>query len=394
MGRRVAAAELEGRLRLVRAQKGFSQGELASAAGLTRQTVSAIENGSYVPNTAVALRLAQALDCDVEDLFVLRESASGPTIELVSPPALHARRLVVAHIGGRWVGYPLMAGTEVQQGFVPADALVDPSGPPGRAHLLAPAEQLERTALLLGCDPSLGILSTHLGRRTSQARLLWLSSDSQRALDAVANGEAHVAGSHLHDPDIDDYNVVEARQALARTGGLLVAFARWEQGLVVPAGNPKGLKSVADLARPDVRLVNREVGAGSRAFLDELLARAGVPPAVVPGYDRVAHSHMAAASAVASGGADIAIALRATALALGLEFVPLGEVRFDFIIPRVHLQHPAVRLLLELLQSYALRADLATLPGYDVTAMGTVIADVHPGNNTPFSPAGEGWGGG
>jgi molybdate-binding protein/DNA-binding XRE family transcriptional regulator len=376
MGRRIQLANLEGQVRQARLALGLSQGQLAVRTGLTRQAISSIENGQYVPNTAVALTLARALRCTVEDLFALPESPADHRIELASGSTADARRLAVANVAGRWVGYPLAGGRELQQGFISADVLLPPSRSWQEAQYLTPPDRLEGTAVLLGCDPSLGILSAHLAAQRADARLLWLSASSQAALDAVMAGEAHLAGTHLRDPDRPTFNLFHARRALAQTGGLVVEFARWEAGLVVLPGNPKGLRSVEDLIRPDVRVVNRESGSGSRALLDELLERAGIPGERVAGYTRLVGSHMAAAAAVASGGADAAIALQASALALGLDFVPLDEMRFDFVIPRPHMAHPTVAHLLEVLQSAALRSELGALPGYDVAGMGTIKLDL------------------
>lgn len=374
MGRRVAAPNLENRVREIRLEQQLSQQALAERAGLTRQALSAIESGQYVPNTVVTLCLARALGCRVEDLFVLPECTAPHPIHLAGPLTPGARRLAVVNVRGRWVGHPLSDGKGISEGFVSADGLTAPDGTPATTRLLAPPEQLERTALVLGCDPSLGILGAHLGRRTVAARLLWLAASSQAALDAVARGEAHVAGSHLRDPETGEYNLPQAGQLLARTGGLVVAFARWEQGFVVATGNPKGLRCAADLVRSDVRLINRDPGSGSRALLDELLAREGVPAEAVSGYDRVVGSHLAVARAVSAGAADVGIGLRATAYAFGLDFIPLAEARFDFVVPSDQVDHPAVALLLDLLQSRALRVELGALPGYDVSHMGTVVA--------------------
>src|SRR5262249_53739544 len=148
--------------------------------------------------------------------------------------------------------YPLAAGWGQEPGFQSADVVRAP-GLMGLDQLLTPLERLERTAIVLGCDPSLGILSAHLAATTAEARLRWLSAASQTALDAVARGEAHVAGTHLPDPDGAEYNVSHARRALGPAGGLVVEFARWELGLAVAAGNPLAIRSVADLGRGHVR---------------------------------------------------------------------------------------------------------------------------------------------
>jgi molybdate-binding protein/DNA-binding XRE family transcriptional regulator len=373
MGRRGAAPQLENRVRELRIALGLSQQQLAQQAGLTRQAVNSIERGYYVPNTIVALRLAQVLRSSVEELFVLPPVDTAPEIDVVAHGSGDLHRLAVGCIGEQWVGYPLDAGWDLQAGFPTADVLTGANEAP---YWVTPREQLAQTAILLGCDPSLGILSAHLGARSAPARLRWLAAGSQVALDAVAQGRAHLAGTHLPDPDGADYNLRSAQHALTRTGGLVVEFARWELGLAVAAGNPKNIHGVADLARPDVRIVNREAGAGSRALLDAQLMRDGIPSTAVQGYDRSVGSHWAAAAAVSDGGADAAITLRASAISAGVDFLPLELVRFDFVIPTPHVTHPSVAPLLELLQTTALRLEIGALPGYEVAGMGTVHAAV------------------
>jgi putative molybdopterin biosynthesis protein len=404
MGRRVATRPVESVVRQRRQAAGLSQQDLAEQAGLTRQAVSAIEGGKYIPNTVVALRLGRILGCRVEDLFELPDTDRECEVEVVAPatappgkPAAPGAapwsapvRAVVGYARGRWVAHPLTARRSLQEGFVPADAVLpgppdvtaapgDTGRPNGTARLWLDAERLERTALLLGCDPALGIVAGHmarLARGQDPARLSWLEAGSAAALAAVAGGTAHLAGLHLRDGETGEFNVPQAARALAATGGVVVAFARWEQGFVVAPGNPRGVRGAADLARADVRLVNREPGAGSRALLDQMLVGAGVPPSRVRGYDRQVASHFQVAGTVAAGGADAGIALAAAAQAYGLDFVPLVEVRFDVAIPADHLGHPAVARFLEALQTRALREELRALPGYDVDDLGAVRAEV------------------
>jgi len=357
--------------------KGMTQEALAAACGLTRQAISQIEAGTYCPNSLAALQLARTLGCRVEDLFVLPEDEPSCQVRMVQSAEGPASRINVVKVRNRWLGYPLTVERPPTDGFAGADALVDSKTKSVRARLLLPKEQIERTALLVGCDPGLGILLSHVERHNRDVRLLWLSASSQAALDAVRRGEAHVAGTHLPvlEPGED---LRRAARALGKQGGLVVAFVRWEQGLMVRAGNPKGVKVAADLARSDVRLINREPGAGSRAILDELLRKARVPRKKVQGYGKTTYSHLGVAHAVRFGGADVGVGLRAVAHACQLDFIPLTDVRFDFVIPRDALEHPAVAVMLDLLQSQKLRSELAMLPGYDVSCMGSVITDLLP----------------
>jgi putative molybdopterin biosynthesis protein len=121
-------------------------------------------------------------------------------------------------------------------------------------------------------------------------------------------------------------------------------------------------------------VANREPGSGARALFDAQLARAGIQPSQVAGYDSVVRSHLAAAEAVAAGLADAAVGVRAAALALGLAFVPLAQERYDLAIPARFFELPVVQALLETLTSPLFRLEVEALGGYDVTSMGALVA--------------------
>ncbi|MBI4871594.1 MAG: helix-turn-helix domain-containing protein [Candidatus Riflebacteria bacterium] len=379
---RQAEAGLLNHLRELRTAAHLSQQELAKRTGLTRQAINAIEGGHYLPNTSVALQLARVFGCRVEELFRLAEETPLCPVEMWQKPERGPTRVVVGRVRGRLVAHPLTHGLALCEGFSPADGLLESDGPQSLARLFVDPSRLETTAFLMGCDPGLGLLGAHLERARPEMRLSWLPAPSRTALAAVAKGGVHIAGSHLRDARSGEFNLVHARKALAGGGGLVVAFARWEQGLMVRRGNPKHLRGIEDLARPGVTIVNRAKGAGSRDVLDTLLARAGLPAERVAGYQTLAASHMAVARAIAAGAADAGVGLAAVAVACELDFVPLTEVHFDLVIPGDAAEHPAVQATLDLLQSRRLREDLAALPGYDVTRTGTVLARFGPSAST------------
>jgi molybdate-binding protein len=236
--------------------------------------------------------------------------------------------------------------------------------------------QLAQTALLAGCDPSLSILAEFVARESPTHRVVPLHSPSQSALRELADGLVHVAGSHLPGRKGAEQNVADARRGLARRGGLIVTYASWEQGIVVKPGNPRQIRKVADLADPDITIVNRDRGSGSRQLLDDALDASGIGSSDLRGYGREVATHMAVARCVEAGVADAGIALRAVAHALNLGFVPLAELRFDLVIPAEHLEHEAVRVMLEVLQSKSLRAELGALPGYEVTRTGSTLLEL------------------
>jgi molybdate-binding protein/DNA-binding XRE family transcriptional regulator len=360
---------LQNHLRARRTERRISQQALAEAAGLSRQALIAIEAGRSVPGTRVALFLARALGCTVEDLFGLPE----PDTTLAAETPAGAR-VVVARVGERTVAHPLSGAALSPEAFSPADGVFERES--RRVRLFSDTGAADRTALIAGCDPSLPSLTLRANQSRADGRLTWLHASSMDALRTLREGTVHVAGCHIPQIKGDDANVSEATKALSGRGGLVLGYAAWEQGLVVARGNPKAIRSTADLGGGDVRMINRERGSGSRLLLDALLKREGVAPKDVAGYENEAASHIAVARAVTMGTADAGIGLRAAAESFGLGFVPLATLRFDLVVPENVLTHPMVVALLEVLQTKALRAELSALPGYDASQTGTTLARI------------------
>ena len=163
---------------------------------------------------------------------------------------------------------------------------------------------------------------------------------------------------------------------------MLVTLVGREQGLIVPSGNPKGLKTWQDVARDDIQFVNRQRGAGTRVLLDYELERQGITSAQVKGYEREEYTHLAVAAAVASGVADAGLGIRAAARALDLGFVPLASEQYDLVIPKTQYESGFLSPLLDLLEDAGFRTAVAALPGYDISPMGNMrvlnAADSNP----------------
>ena len=374
-------------LRAARAQLGISQGELAARAGVTRQAVSAIESGKAAPTMAVALRLARVLGRRVDDLFRLVDELPGVSAELLAPETLPDEdvvRVQVANVDGRIIARPLTGAAGVMLTLPHANGIVriadtarGTRGTRGRsrsvrAELFVDPSRLENTVVAAGCDPATSLLAEHLKRRHPTMELAWHGGNSLQALETVARGEAHLAGTHLLDPETGTYNLPFARKLLG-PDVRLVTFAVWEQGLMLAPGNPRGIQHAGELTGPEVRIANREPGSGARALLDAELARAGLRPEQVEGYTTVVRSHLAAAESVGAGLADAAIGVRAAAQALGLAFVPLAQERYDLAIPARFFELAPVQALLETLTSPLFRLEVEALGGYDVSPMGSVV---------------------
>ncbi len=366
-------------LNAIREQRGISAAQLAKLAGVSRQTVYAIEAGDYVPNTALALHLARILEVRVEDLFQLDAQPAAPrppvTVDLLSnqPAPRKGQPVQLCPVGKRMIGVSAV----LQPAMLPmADGVVVGSSQrTGAAQVqVFPGEMEEGKRLLVaGCDPGISLLSQHLAR-FHDVDLVVASSSSRQALDWLKQGKVHVAGSHLRDASSGEYNLPVVKRMFPGGAVKVVTFAIWEQGMLMQSGNPKHIRAVEDLARKDVRIVNREKGAGSRELLDTRLRAAGIAASDVKGYDRFAYGHLPAALAVSLGEADCCIASRSAARAFSLAFVPLAVERYDLVVRRQYLRLPAVQALLDLLNRAAIRRKLENLAGYDTSHTGEVIS--------------------
>lgn len=372
--------ELQNNLKQLRVTVGLTQGELARQAGISRQAYSSLESGSANPSTEVALRLAQALGGRVESLFYL----PGQTVEILEAelvgdtaserlPGGAVQRARLFRVGQRMLARPLAGPDNAHHAMIAAEGLIVSREGVGRV-LVRPfdQEELGSPALsLLGCDPAVGVLEA--GLRSNGVTLVAGEDSSRQALLGLARGEAHVVGCHLLDETTGTYNRSWVKR-LVPFPCTLVTFASWQQGLIFAYGNPKQIQGIADLANPGVRLVNRQVGSGSRALLDRALVTEGIPIEQLHGYGKEEWGHLAVAAAVVSGNADVGIGVKAAAVAMGLDFLSLEEERYDLVIPDHFLNDEPVQVLLDLLRRPSLHRRVESLGGYDVSNMGVPAA--------------------
>jgi molybdate-binding protein/DNA-binding transcriptional regulator YhcF (GntR family) len=221
-------------------------------------------------------------------------------------------------------------------------------------------------------DLSVELLGRSLLERTPPVTLSIDFIGSLGGLMALARGEADVAGAHLWDEATGVYNVPFVQRVLPNRKVVLLNLVQRLQGLIVPAGNAQGLRSIADLARPDVRFINRQAGSGTRVWLDIRLRDEGIPAASISGYDQEETTHLGVARAVAEGRANAGMGISAAATAYGLGFVPLGKERYDLVIPAEVWDTAALRSLREVVNSQHFKDAILALGGYDVSQTGSL----------------------
>jgi putative molybdopterin biosynthesis protein len=214
----------------------------------------------------------------------------------------------------------------------------------------------------------------------AESGMLILALDTRGSLESLAalrRGEADLAGFHVASDGLG------AREVLGRLDPgryALLRFASRRQGLIVPRGNPRRLRSLADVARRRLRFVNRQRGSGTRVLVDQLLRAQAIDALSLRGYATEEFTHLAVAATVAAGKADAGFGLEAAARQFGLGFVPIAAERYLFACRRGTLRQAAIQRLRELLAGAATKQIVAKLAGYALDAPGelTEPAALHP----------------
>ena len=291
-------------------------------------------------------------------------------------------RVKVGRVGGRWVAAPLNRGAGVTMSLVRADGMLRVprlqegfhEGETVPLELLRPVSELEETLVCIGShDLTLDVLSSHMKARGGQGGIASAHVGSLAGILSLRKGEAHFAGIHLLDPETGEYNHSYLQRFLPGREIALLNLVYRNQVLIVPKGNPLNIKTLEDLIKPGIRFINRQGGSGTRVLFDYLLQKQGLTKEQILGYDREEFTHLAVAVAVASGSADVGLGIQSAAEALGLDYVLVGEERYDLAIPRKYLEEPRMKVMISVIQSKAFQEDVLALGGYDVRETGAFL---------------------
>lgn len=243
-----------------------------------------------------------------------------------------------------------------------------------RAFAVAFDEAAHVLTLFASHDDALGALREHAAAG-ARLHLDVRFCGSVDAISALNEGRCEMAG--FHTPHLPGPGTLAQRtyQPLLRPGRhKLIGFAKRSQGLIVAPGNPLGIASLRDLARPGLHYVNRAIGTGTRVLLDELMAQAGLQSSAIMGYQDTEPSHTAVAQAVAGGTADVGLGIESAARARGLDFVPLVHEDYYLVCLATALAQAPTQALLAVLQSAGWQARLARIPGYQPSRSGEVLS--------------------
>ncbi len=291
-------------------------------------------------------------------------------------------RVKLGRVGDRIVATPLPRGAGCITSITEADGIIRipnhlegiPGDQPVSATLLRPLTQISDTLVAVGShDNTLDVIADLIRSRSSRIHLSSSHVGSMGGLIAIKKGLCHVAGTHLLDTADGTYNISYIRKYLKDVPVYLVHLVRRDQGLIVAPGNPRKIMTIEDLTRPENTFINRQIGSGTRILLDYRLSELGILPNQIAGYPNEEFTHMAVAAAVLSGAADAGLGILAAARALDLEFVPVVTESYELVIPESFFDTPAIRLLLDIIESDEFRKAAAKLGGYHTEQTGKIV---------------------
>ncbi|WP_188397931.1 helix-turn-helix transcriptional regulator [Sporomusa sp. GT1] len=230
--------------------------------------------------------------------------------------------------------------------------------------------------IICGQDIILDILTRHLERALPHIRCFRNYAGSIDGLLSLYRGTANVVTAHLWDSDTDTYNTPYVRRFLPGHRTVVYNLAYRNTGFYVAKGNPKNISHWHDLSRPDITLINRERGSGARVLLDEMLHVLAIDYRQINGYSREEMSHLAVASCVARGEADVGIGIEKAALQVSdIDFIFQKKERYDLVLRREDADKPHFQALLAIIRSDVFRNEVAGMGGYDLSQTGQLMGN-------------------
>ncbi len=292
-------------------------------------------------------------------------------------------RIALGKVGDKLMATPSGKGAGAVMSLVRADGLLTiPAGAEGvgageqvRIELLRSQKEIDSTLVFIGShDNILDILANQLHKQRPITRISSAHVGSMGGIMAIRRNEAHLAGCHLLDEETGEYNVTFLKRFLPEIPLKLYNLCYRDQGFIVKKGNPCGISSFEDIASGNYMFINRQGGAGTRLLTDKILRESDIVPTAIKGYDHEEYTHMSVAAAVASGSVDTGLGIRAAAVALGLDFIPVTEERYDLIVPERFIQDKKVIDVLDLITTNkSLHKKILALGGYNLRDCGKIM---------------------
>lgn len=291
-------------------------------------------------------------------------------------------RIKLGKIGEKLIATPLNRGAGVTMSLVRADGVLKipktvegiEAGEKIEVELLKDYKSIENTIVSIGShDIIMDIIANEMNLKSKGMNLSSAHVGSLGGIMAIRRGECHIAPIHLLDDKTGIYNIAYARKYLGNKKMALIKGVKRVQGLMVREGNLKNINSIKDLIREDIIFVNRQKGAGTRVLLDYKLNELSINSEEIKGYDREMTTHMTVATAVLSGTADVGMGIESVARTMQLDFIPIGEEDYDFLVEEAFLEEEKIKEFIKVLKSEDLAKQLEEIGGYCLEAPGEIV---------------------
>jgi len=254
------------------------------------------------------------------------------------------------------------------------DEWIEENSKAGLAQAKKKGERISGSLLASGSnDPVLDILQTCLKKSHPEFYIFSSNTGSTEGLEALDKGFTDIAWSHLFDPETGEYNIPYLARLLPHTKAVVVNLFYRELGFLTVSGNPLNIQSFEDLARPDVRFLNRQAGSGTRLLIDYNLKKLNISPESVTGYNNDVYTHIEVGLSVFSGESDTGVATKAVASLWNLDFVPIVKERFDMICNQSVFFQKGVQALVAELGGDVFRKRVEHLGSYDFSSAGKIL---------------------
>ncbi|WP_136807482.1 molybdopterin biosynthesis protein [Desulfosediminicola flagellatus] len=319
-----------------------------------------------------------------------RDMENHGSIEAVMSRPVHSSmgvdefvRITLGKVGDTLMATPAGKGAGAVMSLVRADGILTiPAGNEGvgagekvEIELVRPQAEVDATLVFIGShDNILDLLANQLHKERPLTRISSAHVGSMGGIMAIRRNEAHLAGCHLLDETTGEYNIPFIKRLLPDTPLQLINLCYREQGLMVVKGNPEKITGFEDMVKRNLTFINRQGGAGTRLLTDKILNDLKIEPSQLAGYDHEEYTHMSVAAAVASGSVNAGMGIRAAAIALGLDFIPVAEERYDLIVPLKYLDDPKVQKVLNLIRTGdEFHKKILALGGYSLRDAGNIM---------------------
>ena len=233
------------------------------------------------------------------------------------------------------------------------------------------------TCIISGQELTLDMLAKRIENRLPSSNILRAYQGSLTSLIKMYQGEGSIVSLHLFDGETGTYNVPYVKRILVGQPCTMINLLARNVGFYVQKGNPKNIKTWADLSQSSIRFVNREKGSGIRVLVDEQLRIQKLNKERISGYEWEESNHLGVATQVANGKADVGVGSEKFSQIVNVDFIPIMKEQYDLVILKNKENEELIEVVKDILQSEEFHNELNAIGGYDITKTGQIVYETN-----------------